>query len=62
MSGCVNFIIGMAFSTPIHEIYSEASVGKAYLSELGITPALQKSPELREYCGIFMEGHVWGPQ
>jgi hypothetical protein len=43
------------FSTPIHEIYSEASVGKAYLSELGITPCLKKSPNLVKYCGIFMD-------
>jgi hypothetical protein len=49
-----------AFSTPILEIYSEASVGKAYLSELGITPALQKSSELREYFGIFMEAMYGG--
>ena len=48
------------FSTPIHEIYSEASVGKAYLSELGITSTLQKSPELRKYYGIFMEAMSGG--
>jgi len=40
-------------NTPLHSIYSEASIGKAYLSAMGITPYLKTdnilSPEITGY-------------
>ena len=36
-----------AFSTPIERIFSEASVGKAYLDDLGVQPFLEKNKDFR---------------
>jgi hypothetical protein len=47
--------------TDIDRIYSEASLGKAYLSDFGITPFLQKNPEFpRHAIGAFMEAMFGG--
>jgi transcriptional regulator with XRE-family HTH domain len=43
-------------SRPIDRIYSEASVGKSYLDDLGITPFMRRNPNFdRHVIGAFME-------
>jgi hypothetical protein len=50
-----------AFSTPIERIFSEASVGKAYLDDLGVKPFLQKNSKFdRRFCGLFMASMYGG--
>jgi hypothetical protein len=42
-------------SMPIDKIFSEASVGKAYLNDLGVKPLLEKNSKFdRRFCGLFM--------
>jgi DNA polymerase III epsilon subunit-like protein len=48
-------------STPIDKIYSEASLGKAYLKDLGVKPFFEKNPDFdRRMIGPFMEGLYGG--
>ncbi len=50
-----------ALSTPIERIFSEASVGKGYLNDLGIEPFLEKNPNFdRKLCGLFMASMYGG--
>jgi hypothetical protein len=50
-----------AFSTPIERIFSEASVGKAYLDDLGVQPFLEKNKDFdRRLCGLFMASMYGG--
>ena len=43
-------------STPIDKIYSEASLGKAYLKDFGVKPFFEKNPDFdRHMIGPFME-------
>src|SRR6185437_1492890 len=47
--------------TDIDRIYSEASIGKAYLRDLGIKPFLQANPDFpRHVIGAFMEAMFGG--
>jgi hypothetical protein len=48
-------------SIPIERIFSEASVGKAYLNDLGVEPFLQKNKNFdRRLCGLFMASMYGG--
>ena len=48
-------------SQDIDRIYSEASLGKAYLTDLGITPFLKQNPNFpRQLIGPFMESSYGG--
>jgi DNA polymerase III epsilon subunit-like protein len=50
-----------ALSTPIERIFSEASIGKGYLNDLGIDPFLEKNPSFdRRLCGLFMASMYGG--
>ena len=50
-----------AFATPIERIFSEASVGKAYLDDLGVKPFLEKNKDFdRRFCGLFMASMYGG--
>jgi hypothetical protein len=43
-------------STDIDAIFSEASLGKGYLTDLGVTPFLEQNPDFEHrVCGAFME-------
>jgi hypothetical protein len=46
---------------PVNSVLSEASVGKAYLEQMGIAPQLQCAPDLdRSIFGPIMEGYYGG--
>ncbi len=48
-------------STPIDKIYSEASIGKAYLKDFGVKPFVEKNPNFdRKMIGPFMEALYGG--
>jgi hypothetical protein len=48
-------------SKPIHKIYSEASLGKAYLADFGIKPFAEKNPDFDPVTtGAFPEGYYGG--
>lgn len=47
--------------TPAHRIYSEASLGKAYLNEMGVMPWLKSQPEYSpSLLGIIMNTYYGG--
>lgn len=48
-------------STDIDAIFSEASLGKGYLTDLGVTPFLKQNPDFdHRVCGAFMEALYGG--
>ena len=48
-------------SKPIHKIYSEASLGKAYLADFGIKPFAEKNPDFDpKIMGACLEGYYGG--
>ncbi|MEQ3627972.1 MAG: hypothetical protein ABNH49_04925 [Hyphomonas sp.] len=48
-------------STPLHKILSEASIGKAYLKQMGIQPLLKCQPDIpREGFGRIMSAYYGG--
>ncbi len=48
-------------SRDIDTIYSEASIGKSYLTDLGVTPFLKQNPNFDpRVCGAFMEALCGG--
>jgi len=50
-----------ALSTPLHRVLSEASVGKSYLKDMGVTPFLEKQPEFpRSLLGSIMSAYFGG--
>lgn len=50
-----------ALSTPLHRIFSEASVGKAYFKDMGLKPFLQKQPSFpRAVFGKSMGAYYGG--
>lgn len=52
---------GHGLATPLHKILSEASIGKAYLKQMGITPLLSgQSEEARAGFGRIMSAYYGG--
>ncbi|WP_417476656.1 hypothetical protein [Maricaulis sp.] len=49
-----------ALETPAHRILSEASLGKAYLKQMGVKPLLACQDVPREIFGIIMSGYFGG--
>jgi len=50
-----------ALSTPLHRVLSEASVGKAYLKDMGVTPFLDKQRDFpRSLLGLIMSAYFGG--
>ncbi|MDQ3654742.1 MAG: hypothetical protein M3457_06645, partial [Chloroflexota bacterium] len=48
-------------TTPIHRIYSEASLGKAYLREMGVRPWREQQPDVPpELIGIILSTYYGG--
>lgn len=50
-----------SLSTPLHRVLSEASVGKGYMKDMGVSPFLEKQPNFpRNLLGQIMSAYLGG--
>lgn len=50
-----------SLSTPLHRVLSEASVGKGYMKDMGVSPFLEKQPDFpRSLMGQIMSAYFGG--